>query len=265
MKSVLAAGLVMLMGMAAATAQTRDGRPDRGADFGAQSSGRGDSQGDKRGDDRGDRGDRMSFERGRGDERRPADRGEWPRDSGGAGRGEPRGRDNAVVAQPFQQTHGFGADRPSSYGRYDRDYGARQGNHGGRRYGTEYRDDDRRQEFYGSSRYDRRHYDHDRYDRQRHDDWRRPDWRRSWSHGWSGSRYRAPARYVYPRGYHSYSWRVGYQIPLAFLIANYYVDYRPYGLSAPPYGCRWVRVDGDLLLVEIRSGEIIDILYEFFY
>jgi hypothetical protein len=26
-----------------------------------------------------------------------------------------------------------------------------------------------------------------------------------------------------------------------------------------------VRVDGDLLLVEIRSGEIIDILYEFFY
>jgi Ni/Co efflux regulator RcnB len=265
LKSVLAASLVMLMGMATATAQTRDGRPDRGADYGVQSSGRGDTQGDKRGDGRAECGGQMSYERGRGDEWSAAAGSESYRDNGGGMRGEPRGRDNAAVAQPFQQTHGFGADRPSNYGRGGRDYGVRQDNRGGRSYENEYREDDQRQKFYGGSRYDDRHRDHDRYDRQRHDDWRRPDWRRSWRHGWSGSRYRAPARYVYPRGYHSYSWRVGYQIPLAFLIANYYVDYQPYGLSAPPYGCRWVRVDGDLLLVEIRSGEIVDILYSFFY
>lgn len=265
MKSVWATGLVVLMGMATATAQTREGRPDRGADYGSRSSGRSDWQEDKRDDGR------ASGERGRGDERPQSGRGDSYGDRGGGGgdrggeRGGQRGRDNSTVAQPFQQTHGFGADRPSSSGRDHRDYGGRDDHRGGRSYENQQRYDDRRQHGYGNTRYDDRHRDHDRYDRHRHDDWRRPEWRRSWSHGWSGSRYRAPARYVYPRGYSSYSWRVGYQIPLAFLIANYYIDYRPYGLSAPPYGCRWVRVDGDLLLVETRSGEIVDILYSFFY
>ena len=271
MKSVWATGLALLVGLGTATSEARDGRPDRGADYGSQHSGRGESRGDE-GRGRGNGGGEPSFERSRGG-------GEATGWGGGHSdeRGGQRGRDTSGVAQPFQQTHGFGADRPRSGGRDQRDYGGGEVHRGGRNNDSYQRHDDRGRYGYGNARhddhyrdrdrYDRydRHDRHDRHDRYSHDDWRRPEWRRSWSHGWSGSRYRAPARYVYPRGYSSYSWRVGYQIPLAFLIANYYIDYRPYGLSAPPYGCRWVRVDGDLLLVETRSGEIVDILYDFFY
>ena len=105
-------------------------------------------------------------------------------------------------------------------------------------------------------------------DRRQHDyrsQWHDPKWRQSWHHGWSGYRYRAPIRYHYPQGYSRYHWRVGYTLPTAFLISSWHVDYRPYGIAPPPYGCRWVRVDGDLLLVELASGYIVDVLYDFYY
>jgi Ni/Co efflux regulator RcnB len=117
-----------------------------------------------------------------------------------------------------------------------------------------------------SSHRDNRYRDHrNDYRNDHRSDWRDPKWRSSWHHGWSGSRYRAPIRYYYPPGYSRYSWRVGYTLPAAFLLNSWYVDYRPYGLSAPPYGCRWVRVDGDLLLIELASGYIVDALYDFYY
>ena len=97
------------------------------------------------------------------------------------------------------------------------------------------------------------------------DDWHRSDWRRSWHHGWAGTRYRSPYRYYYPSGYSYRSWRIGYELPLAFLIADYFLDYRPYGLAPPPYGCRWLRVGDDVTLVDMRSGVIVDILYDFYY
>lgn len=110
-------------------------------------------------------------------------------------------------------------------------------------------------------------YSHERDPRNRdlRRDWRDPAWRAYWHHGWSGQRYRAPIRYHYPQGYARYHWRTGYTLPSAFLISSWHVDYRPYGLAAPPYGCRWVRVDGDLLLVDLSSGHIVDVLYRFFY
>lgn len=176
-------------------------------------------------------------------------------------------------------------DTRRQYGGDDRraDHGA---DRGGNRHNNDWRDnrhDNRHDSRYGrndqrgrndydhnrhyDNRHDNRWQDHRRHDRyvRQHNNWRHADWRRSWHHGWSGSRYRAPARYYYPRGYNRSYWRVGYSIPLAFLISSYYVDYRPYGLSAPPYGCRWLRVDGDLLLVELATGAIVDILYDFYY
>jgi len=95
--------------------------------------------------------------------------------------------------------------------------------------------------------------------------WRSVEWRRSWHHGWSGNRYTAPARYYYPRGFSYRSWSIGYRLPAAFYVPTYYVDYRGYGLAVPPYGTEWVRVDADLLLVDIITGEIIDILRRFYY
>ncbi len=126
---------------------------------------------------------------------------------------------------------------------------------GGDRHRNAYRHDDRR---YGSG-YGYRD-DHGYRDRG----YRNDGWRRDWRHGWSGTRYRAPTRYYYPSGYAYRSWQVGYYLPRPFLSSGYYVDYRPYGIAPPPYGYRWVRVDGDLLLVEIASTLIADILHGFY-
>lgn len=157
----------------------------------------------------------------------------------------------------------------SGYRGYDRpDYTSQQRDHRGR--GNDRWDHRDRWENRGLPSH-RRDWNHDRYEanRYRHDDWRsnwrHSDWRRNWYHGWSGSRYRAATRYVYPHGYSYYRWSIGYRVPAPFLVSSYYVDYRPYGLAPPPYGCRWLRVDGDLLLVELVSGEIVDILYNFYY
>lgn len=90
-------------------------------------------------------------------------------------------------------------------------------------------------------------------------------WRDSWYHGWNGTRYRAAVRYHYPQGYARYHWRVRHTLPAAFLVPVWYVDHRPYRLAPPPYGCRWVRVDHDLLLVELATGLIVDVLYDFYY
>jgi hypothetical protein len=92
---------------------------------------------------------------------------------------------------------------------------------------------------------------------------------RGWHHGWNNQRWRAPYRYVYPSGYYARRWSIGLILPTVFYsgyYANrYYIDWQDYGLEPPPWGCEWVRVDNDLLLIEVRSGRIVDALYGFFY
>jgi Ni/Co efflux regulator RcnB len=53
---------------------------------------------------------------------------------------------------------------------------------------------------------------------------------------------------------------------LLFLSSAYYFDnYGNYGLYAPPFGYRWVRYGPDLLLVQIGTGRIADVIYGAFY
>ena len=138
--------------------------------------------------------------------------------------------------------------------------------------------------------YRERHYDdrpYHRYDRdvgwERHDDWRRHNrhdrywrsdrhWReRDWRHApryggrdpyWPGYRFRAP-HHDYPRGAVTLSWRVGHPVPPPYFAPAYYVDHRHYGLRPPPYGCRWLRVDRDLLLVDLATRTVLDVLYRY--
>jgi Ni/Co efflux regulator RcnB len=37
------------------------------------------------------------------------------------------------------------------------------------------------------------------------------------------------------------------------------------GLGAPPYGYRWIRYGPDMLLVEVRSRRVVDVVYGAFY
>lgn len=126
------------------------------------------------------------------------------------------------------------------------------------------RRDDRR-DWREDRRDDRRDWRDDRRDHRR-DHYVRYDDRRWNGYHWHPQhRYRAPVRYVYPRGYTQYSWRVGHRLPRHYYEPHYYVDYRAYRLPPPPYGYHWVRVDRDVVLVALASGLIRDVFYGLYY
>jgi Ni/Co efflux regulator RcnB len=72
--------------------------------------------------------------------------------------------------------------------------------------------------------------------------------------------------YRYPDGYRYRRWTVGLTLPAIFLTAAYFFDdaYQM-GLGGAPYGYRWVRYGPDLLLVQLGTGRIVDVIYGAFY
>ena len=124
------------------------------------------------------------------------------------------------------------------------------------------------------------------YDRNRGawrgDDGRRYDNRGSgWNRGWRNdnrydwNRYRQANRGAYrlPRYYAPSGWGQGYRrfsvgVSLSSILfsQNYWID-DPYSYRLPeaygPY--RWVRYYDDALLVDLRTGQVIDTVYDIFY
>jgi hypothetical protein len=105
----------------------------------------------------------------------------------------------------------------------------------------------------------------------------RPQWRNDWRgdrrYDWRGyrdqnrGRFHAQ-RYVPPRGfgwgYRSFS--IGYQLDRFFYAPSYWVN-DPWEYRLPPvYGpYRWVRYYNDVLLVDIDTGEVVDVIQNFFW
>jgi Ni/Co efflux regulator RcnB len=55
-------------------------------------------------------------------------------------------------------------------------------------------------------------------------------------------------------------------LPMLFLSAPYiFSDYNTYGFGPPPYGQQWVRYGPDLLLVDVRTGRVVNVIYGVFY
>jgi Ni/Co efflux regulator RcnB len=110
------------------------------------------------------------------------------------------------------------------------------------------RQDDRRDE--------RRDRQDDRYDqrRDRQDD--RADQR-------AQRRYNA-GRYQAPRGYQARQWRRGERLPAAYRSRAYTVDYRAYGLRAPPRGYQYVRVNNDVVMTAVATGLITSVIVSLF-
>ncbi len=81
---------------------------------------------------------------------------------------------------------------------------------------------------------------------------------------WNRARIHAGV-YNYPHGYAYQRWAVGRLLPRAFLApAYYYTGYAALGLTAPPPSYHWVRYGPDLMLVNITTGNVVDIRYGVF-
>lgn len=154
----------------------------------------------------------------------------------------------------------------------------------------QYRQDrrDDRRDFRTERRDDRRDYNRDarRNDWNRGGTWNRGGdwnrggqqrWNREWRNdrrydwqGWRGSNryaYRLP-RYYPPRGYNYGYQRFGIGITLGSILfqQNYWIN-DPWDYRLPPaYGpYRWVRYYNDALLVDIDTGEVVDVIYDIFW
>ena len=99
--------------------------------------------------------------------------------------------------------------------------------------------------------------------------WNR-DWRNDRRYDWR--RYRNSHRSVFrlgiyldPFGYNYRPYSIGYRLIPAYYSQNYWFDSAMYGLPYPPPGTRWVRYWDDALLVDLYTGEVVDVIQNFFW
>ncbi|MBA3056281.1 MAG: hypothetical protein FP826_15490 [Sphingomonadales bacterium] len=139
-----------------------------------------------------------------------------------------------------------------------------------RRNGSYVRDGDRRQDWNNQHR-DNRHADNRNWDRKRSTNWNH-DWRRDNRYNWASWRntnrhtFRVGRYYTPYRDYSYRPLRIGFQLDSLFFGSSYWIS-DPWQYRLPPaYGpYRWVRYYDDALLVDIYSGEVLDVLRDFFW
>jgi hypothetical protein len=74
------------------------------------------------------------------------------------------------------------------------------------------------------------------------------------------------APFVYPHGWAYRRWGIGATLPGLFLVpAYYYAGWAALGLPPPEPGFQWVRYGPDLLLVNVATGQVVDVAYGVFY
>jgi hypothetical protein len=112
-------------------------------------------------------------------------------------------------------------------------------------------------------------------------DWRgRQGSNRGWDRGWRNDnrydwqRYRSTNRSLFSRGnyyapYRGYNYsrlNIGIVLDSLFYSNRYWID-DPYDYRLPmaPEGTQWVRYYDDVVLVDLYTGEVLDVIYGFFY
>ncbi len=175
-------------------------------------------------------------------------------DNRGAGGGDHRGDDRGYYARAD-----FHRDQQDQRNQRGDDHWRGDNNRGGENRGADRGNDHRGDDHRGDDRWrddhrgDRGHFDF-------HGDQR--------FHDYSGVRigfYFAPGRGYYhvPDQYYGHRWGRGEYLPRFFFSYRIYdPDY--YDLPYPPYGCAWMFVGEDAVLVDLDTGEIVDIVYGVF-
>lgn len=136
--------------------------------------------------------------------------------------------------------------------RNQREYG--RDRRGDNRGGTWNRDDQRRGDWNGHRRWDRNGW--------------RSDRRYNWQ-GWRNSNrylYRNPGYYAPYRNYRYSRLSIGIVLDRLFWNQNYWIgDPWQYRLPDAGPGFTWVRYYNDVLLIDTYSGEVVDVIYDFFW
>ncbi len=85
-----------------------------------------------------------------------------------------------------------------------------------------------------------------------------------WHRGRYYSRIRGPA-FAYPPGYQYRRWSIGVRLPPVLIAPSfYYTGWAALGLQQPLPGYSWVRFGPDLLLVNLTTYEVEDVVYGVF-
>jgi Ni/Co efflux regulator RcnB len=99
------------------------------------------------------------------------------------------------------------------------------------------------------------------YRREGYRDWRRDDWRGYRDHNrdlYRGGNWRSEYRYQ--------PYRPGVRLSVGVYGPRYYInDYGRYRLPQPGWGQRWIRHYNDVLLVDVRTGLVIDVYRNFYW
>jgi Ni/Co efflux regulator RcnB len=107
-----------------------------------------------------------------------------------------------------------------------------------------------------------------------HDRWRNGGWNRDWRNDrrYDWRRYRDHHRSVFhlgiyfdPFGFGYRPFDIGYRLQPVYFGQQYWIDPALYGLPFPPPGAQWVRYWNDAVLVDMYSGEVIDVIHDFFW
>jgi hypothetical protein len=119
----------------------------------------------------------------------------------------------------------------------------------------------------GNRRDGNRNWSGQRFDRN---SWSR-NWRNNNRYDWQRYRYQNRSifnlgRYYAPYGGYGYNrLSIGIILGEAFFGRDYWIDSDYYHLPPAPPGTEWVRYYNDVVLVDMYSGEVIDVIYDFFW
>lgn len=89
--------------------------------------------------------------------------------------------------------------------------------------------------------------------------------RGAYQHNFQAARTYSIGPYHAPRGWVARRWSYGQILPRAYWGSQYILgDYWLFGLEVPPVGFEWVRYGPDALLIDITTGEILQVEYGVF-
>lgn len=109
-----------------------------------------------------------------------------------------------------------------------------------------------------------------RRDRVENPQWRH-DWRKDRRYDWRRYRDRDRTRfhigiYIDPFGYQYRNWQLGWRVPARYYATRYWINDPSY-YRLPPVGgpYRWIRYHDDVLLIDLRTGRVLDVIRDFFW